>query len=60
MSSIKGPTKLKICPKYNQKRKDYNFLKLVEAYDLTFEEAKEIAKLALSGDKWARKVFKKA
>lgn len=60
MADIKGPKKFKFhVQTTGHKRRDYNYLMLVDAYNLTFEEAKEITQKALSGDKWARNLFKK-
>jgi len=61
MANINGPVRFKYSkPDYNKKKKDYNYLILVDVYDLTFEEAKLVTKMAKSGDKNARKMFKKS
>lgn len=61
MADIKGPKKFKFSlHTTGHKRKDYNYLMLLDVYNLTFEEAKEITQEALSGNKWARNLFKKA
>ena len=60
MSDMKGS---KIFQKggvhYNTKEKSYSYLRLISVFDITDEEAKKIAKLAKSGNKSARKLFKK-